>query len=150
MTEWFTVRFDKIRELNFETCPGEQRCETKEGNRIYRFLKEYPDREIEQICAGCKLKDTKPGGEPEHLAWAIWMANQLDEDSVVCGGFEYPAILEYLDPFEYACLIAIKAARQASENKAMKQPSQGQPQNTGSQRVDPGHLQRLSHGRKNG
>lgn len=141
MTEWFTVRFDKIRELNFETCPGEDRCSTREKGRIHRFLKEYPDREIEQICKDCKLLPTKPGREPEHLSQAIWIANQLDEDSLVCGGFDYPAILDYLDPFEYACLIAIKAARQASENKSMKE-NQKKPEPVG---IDPAHLKRLAH-----
>lgn len=104
-------------------------------------MKQYPDREIEQICAGCRLKETKPGQEPEHLAQAIWIANQLDEDSMVCGGFDYPAILEYLDPFEYACLIAIKAARNASENKAMKPQ-----QKPDVPKVDIAHLKRLAHG----
>jgi hypothetical protein len=142
LTEWFTARFDKIRELNFESCPGERRCETKPGARIYRFLKGNPEMEIEQICSGCNLKETKPGTEPEHLTQAISIANELEEDSLVCGGFDYPAILEYLDPFEYACLIAIKAARRASESKSMKEPQQQ------AQRSDQmEHLRRLSHGR---
>jgi hypothetical protein len=108
--------------LNFEACPGEQRCETKEGNRIYRFLQRNPAQEIEQICAGCSLKETKPGMEPAQIARAIWIANELEEDSLVCGSFDYPAILDYLDPFEWVCLVAIKAARRASENKATKTP----------------------------
>jgi hypothetical protein len=110
--------------LNFETCPGEQRCETKEGNRIHRFLQRNPAQEIEDICKGCSLKETKPGTEPAHLARAIWIANELEEDSLVCGSFDYPAILDYLDPFEWVCLVAIKAARRASENKAGKAPQQ--------------------------
>jgi hypothetical protein len=98
--------------------------------------------EIEQICAGCALKETKPGGEPDHLTQAIQIANELEEDSLVCGGFDYPAILDYLDPFEYACLIAIKAARRNSENKSMKEPQQQ------AQRQDQmEHLRRLSHGK---
>lgn len=120
MTEWFTVRFDTVRSLNFESCPGEQRCSTKETARIYRFLKQTPDREIEEICKGCPLLPTKPGTEPEHLARAIQIAGELDEDSTVCEGFDYPAILDYLDPFEWACLVAIKAARRISESKSFK------------------------------
>lgn len=60
---------------------------------------------------------TKPGTEPLHLAQAISIANELEEDSLACGGFDYPAILEYLDPLEWICLVSIKAARRASENK---------------------------------
>jgi hypothetical protein len=105
-------------------------------------LKGNPEMEIEQICSGCKFKETKPGTEPEHLTQAISIANELEEDSLVCSGFDYPAILEYLDPFEYACLIAIKAARRASESKSMKEPQQQ------AQRSDQmEHLKRLSHGR---
>jgi hypothetical protein len=127
--------------LNFEICPGEQRCETKETGRIYRILKREPDTEIEQICAGCRFLPTKPGREPAHLSHAIYIANELDEDSLVCEGFDYPAILDYLDPFEYACLIAIKAARRASENKSAKQPQQKADRE---QQFE--HLKRLSHG----
>lgn len=97
--------------------------------------------EIEEICKGCPLLPTKPGTEPEYLSQAIRTAYELDEDYLVCGGFDYPAILDYLDPFEWACLVAIKAARQASENKAIKQPQQQADQN---QKMD--HLKRLSHG----
>lgn len=85
---------------------------------------------------------TKPGREPEHLSRAIQIAGELDEDSLVCGGFEYPAILDYLDPFEYACLIAIKAARQASENKSMKKP-----QEQVNREEQYAHLKQLAHGR---
>ena len=87
------------------------------------------------------LLPTKPGNEPPHLSEAIWIANELEEDSLVCGGFDYPAILEYLDPFEYACLIAIKAARRASENKSVKAPQQ---QANKAEQMD--HLKRLAHG----
>jgi hypothetical protein len=141
LTEWFTDRFDKIRELNFESCPGEERCETKEGNRIYRFLKQNPEQEIEQICAGCKLKETKPGREPVHLAQAIYIANQLDEDDMVCSGFDYPTILDYLDPLEWACLVAIKSARRISESKSVKAPQQ-----QGGREEQYEKLKRLSHG----
>lgn len=104
-------------------------------------MKQNPEQEIEQICKGCHLKETKPGTEPPHLARAIWIANELEEDSLVCGGFDYPAILDYLDPFEWVCLVAIKAARRASENKSVKAPQQ---------QADRGamfdHLKRVSHG----
>lgn len=43
---------------------------------------------------------------------------------MVCGGFEYPAILDYLDPLEWACVAAIKAARRASENSDLKRQRQ--------------------------
>jgi hypothetical protein len=101
--------------------------------------------EIERICGDCKLKETKPGSEPPHLSRAIQMASELDEDSLVCGGFDYPAILDYLDPFEWACLVAIKAARQASENKASK-PPQGEPEKKGLPPRHVAHLKRLSQG----
>jgi hypothetical protein len=141
--EWLTGRFDKIRELNFESCPGESRCETKEGNRINRELKRNPETPIDQICRDCRLKETKPGREPVHLAEAIHLAYELEEDSFVCGGFDYPAILEYFDPFEWVCLVSIKAARQTSDNKAHRQP---QEQATGrAQTLD--HLKQLSHGK---
>jgi hypothetical protein len=104
-------------------------------------LKQYPGRKIEQICKDCKLLPTKPGSEPPHLSQAIQIAIELEEDSLVCGGFDYPAILDYLDPFEWACLVAIKAARQASENKSVKQPQQ---QADRAQQID--HLKRLAHG----
>jgi hypothetical protein len=139
-------RFDKIRELNFESCPGETRCETKEGNRIYRFLKQYPDREIEEICAGCHMKETKPGTEPAHLTMAIHLANELEEECMMYGEGGMRETLDALDPFEYACLLSIKSARRASENKAMKPQQQKQEP----PKVDIGHLQRLAHGRKNG
>jgi hypothetical protein len=109
-------------------------------------LKQNPDQEIEQICSGCKLRETKPGTEPEHLAQAIYIANELEEDSMVCGGFEYPAILDYLDPFEWACLIAIKAARRASENKAIKTPQQQQQQQADKEAMY-AHLKRVAHGK---
>lgn len=127
--------------MNFEACPGETRCSTKETGRIYRILQREPEKEIEEICKSCPLKKTKPGDEPPHLAQAIWIANELDQDSAVCEGFDYPAILDYLDPFEWACLVAIKAARRASENKALNQPRQ-QPDRAAT--FD--HLQRLSRG----
>lgn len=57
-----------------------------------------------------------------HLAHAIGIANELEEDSLICGGFDYPAILDYLDPLEWICLAAIKAARRASENKSTEAP----------------------------
>ena len=98
--------------------------------------------EIESICNGCRLLPTKPGTEPEHLSRAIQIAGELDEDSTVCEGFDYPAILEYLDPFEWACLVAIKAARRISESNANKQPQQQAEQ---ARQMD--HLKRLSHGR---
>jgi hypothetical protein len=103
-------------------------------------LKQYPDKEIEQICGDCRLRETKPGCEPEHLSRAIWIANELEEDSLVCGGFDYPAILDYLDPLEWACLVAIKAARRASENKSMNAPKEETQRNH-----QMAHLQRLSH-----
>ena len=107
-------------------------------------MKEYPEREIEQICRDCKLLPTKPGQEPAHLAHAIWIANELYEDSVVCGGFDYPAILNYLDPFEYACLVAIKMAHQASESKSMKK-QQEEPQQKADREAQYAHMKRLAH-----
>lgn len=95
---------------------------------INRILKSEPDREIESICAKCRFRETKPGSEPPHLSHAIWIANELEEDSLVCGGFDYPAILDYLDPLEWACLTAIKAARRASENKSNAAPQNREPQ----------------------
>lgn len=80
--------------------------------------------EIEQICRDCKLLPTKPGNEPAHLSHAIWIANQLEEDGLICGGFDYPAILDYLDPLEWVCLASIKAARRASEGKPADPPTQ--------------------------
>jgi hypothetical protein len=127
--------------LNFESCPGEHRCETKETGRIYRFLKQQPDLEIERICADCKLRETKPGREPLHLSHAIHIANELEEDSLVCGGFDYPAILDYLDPLEWACLVAIKEAHRNSENKSIKPPQQ---QNDREEQY--AKLKRLAHG----
>ena len=124
--------------MNFESCPGERRCSTKKGNRIYRFLKQNPEAEIEQICAGCHLKETKPGNEPLHLSQAIQIAIELDEDGQVCEGFDYPAILDHLDPFEWVCLVAIKAARRESESK-------GQPQQE-AKKPNIEHLKRLSRG----
>jgi hypothetical protein len=79
------------------------------------------------------------------LSHAIWIANQLDEDSLVCEGFDYPAILDYLDPFEWACLVAIKAARRASENKSMKKGQEGAGQNTQSPPINIAHLKQLAH-----
>lgn len=128
--------------MNFESCPGERQCETKEGNRIYRFLKQYPDREIELICADCRLRETKPGTEPPHLSRAIYIANELEEDGLVCGGFDYPAILDYLDPFEWACLVAIKAARRNSESKSAKAP---QEEADRGRQIE--HLKRVAHGK---
>ena len=140
LTEWFTDRFDKIRDLNFETCPGELRCSTKAGARIHRVLKREPDKEIERICADCRFLPTKPGREPAHLSHAIWIANQLDEDGLICEGFDYPAILDYLDPLEWACLIAIKTARRNSENKSLKEPPQ-----KAEREQHIAHLKQLSH-----
>jgi hypothetical protein len=140
LTEWFTARFDKIRELGFEACPGETRCSTKKTGLIFRVLKDQPDREIESICAGCRLKETKPGTEPPHLTLAIQIANELEEESMVYGEGGMRETLDSLDPFEYACLLSIKAARRASENKAMKQPQQA------SNKPDVEHLRRLAHG----
>ncbi len=77
------------------------------------------------------------------MTQAIEIANELEEDSLVCGGFDYPAILDYLDPLDYACLIAIKGARRISEGKAGKETqrkSEPPP-------IDFEHLKRLSHGR---
>jgi hypothetical protein len=108
-------------------------------------LKEYPDRQIEQICADCRLLPTKPGREPAHLSWAIYIANELDEDSLVCEGFDYPAILDFLDPFEWVCLIAIKAARRASESKSVKAQQDGM-----SQKTDITHLRDVVHGHQHG
>jgi hypothetical protein len=104
-------------------------------------LRYNPEQEIEQICAGCPLKETKPGTEPPHLARAIWIANELEEDFLTCGGLDYPAILDHLDPFEWVCLVAIKAARRNSEHKATQKPQQ---QTEKAQQRD--HLQRLAHG----
>lgn len=114
-----------------------------EGNRIYRFLKQFPDREIESICADCRFRETKPGNEPPHLTLAIHLANELEEESMVYGEGGMRETLDSLDVFEYACLLSIKAARRASENKATKPQQQNEPP-----KVDVGHLQRLAHGRK--
>jgi hypothetical protein len=83
---------------------------------------------------------TKPEREPAHLSHAIWLANQLDEDSLICEGFDYPAILDYLDPLEWACLIAIKTARRNSENKSLKEPQQ-----KAEREQHFAHLKQLSH-----
>lgn len=107
--------------MNSESCPGETKCSTKKKGRIYEILKREPEKEVEQICQRCPLLPTKPGREPIHLSQAIQIATELDEDSLVCGGFNYPDILDYLDPLEYACLVAIKAARRDSENKSLKE-----------------------------
>lgn len=105
-------------------------------------MKQYPDREIESICAECRLKQTKPGSEPPHLTLAIQIANELEEESMVYGEGGMGATLDSLDPFEYACLLSIKSARRASENKAIRPQQQNEPP-----KVDFGHLKRLSHGR---
>ena len=145
LRDHFVSRFDEIRRLNYEQCPGEYRCSTKESGKIYKILKGSPESEIRQICAGCDLRKTKPENAPEHLQEAIAIASELDADSLICGGFDYPAILEYLDPMEWACLSAIKDARQISENKAVSKPAPQQGEGKPSpQHVD--HLKRLAHG----
>lgn len=94
---------------------------------------------IEKICRSCEFFSTKPGREPEYLTQAIVIAYQLEEDDMVCGGFDYPAILDYLDPFEWVCIASIKAARKISESKSVK-PEQDKP------KPNVAHLQRLSRG----
>jgi len=102
--------------------------------------KSQPDKEIEQICAECRLKETKPGREPLHLSQAIQIASELEEDSLVCSGFAYPEILDYLDPLEWVCLVAIKAARSNSDNNGMKDRQRKAEE--ASRRAE---LERLSH-----
>lgn len=130
-----------MRELNYEACPGEHRCSTKKKGLIYRVLEREPDREIESICAGCRLKETKPGTEPPYLTQAIQIAGELEEEGMVYGESGMRETLDSLDPFEYACLLSIKAARRASENNAMKQSPQKEPP-----KPDFEHLKRLSRG----
>jgi hypothetical protein len=147
--ERLTRQFDLVRSLNYETCPGEEECESKPKaesvppHRIYQIRELQPDAQIEQICAGCRFKETKPGSEPSHLLHALQVAYELEEDDMICGGFDYPAILDHLDPLEWACIAAIKHARKASENKATN------PQKEPQASITPAHsqhLQRLSKG----
>jgi hypothetical protein len=112
LTEYFTRQFDLLRELDYETCPGEFRCAESETGVIFDIRSQNPEAPIDQICAQCAFLPTKPGQEPPHLTIAIQRANELDLDKRAGGVFIYP---DSLSPFEWVCIEAIQTGRDASE-----------------------------------
>jgi hypothetical protein len=116
LAAYFTRQLDTIRSLDFETCPGETYC--SENGVIFLARREEPDRPIEQICAGCRLRDTKPGSEPAHLTLAIQTATDLDGLKSAGGTFAYP---DSLSAFEWVCITALQFGRGESEARAMEE-----------------------------
>lgn len=111
-----------MRDLEFETCPGEDECGVSGPIAIARARE--PDMPIADICEGdppCRFLPTKPGQEPRHLTLAIITATELDSDKSICGAFNYPRILNVLTAFEWACLAALTAARAESEVQKLRE-----------------------------
>jgi len=118
LTEYTTRQLDLIRSLDYQTCPGEDKCESEETGVIFTALKYDPGEPIDAICGRCKLLETKPGQEPPQLTQAIVRANELDALRSAGATFAYP---DALTPFEWACIAALQAGRNLSEANAHRE-----------------------------
>jgi hypothetical protein len=72
---------------------------------------------VETTCEGCPLKATKPGGEPQELAFWINTALELDALKEQGARFAYP---EALDSREWVSIKALGIARAKAQDKESK------------------------------
>jgi len=104
--------------LDYQTCPGEDKCESEETGVIHKARQYDPDEPIDAICGRCKLLETKPGQEPPQLTQAIVRANELDALRSAGATFAYP---DALTPFEWACIAALQDGRNLSEANGVRE-----------------------------
>jgi hypothetical protein len=80
-------------------------------------LSRYKEQPIEQTCAGCEKRDTKPGSQPMWLVGPISDVILLDEVKACGGTFPYP---DGLTPRQWASLRALERARAKDTDKQNK------------------------------
>jgi len=119
LTEFFTDQLDTLRELDYETCPGEEQCSTNGFIHIARMSN--PDMEAFERCKSCQYLPTKPGQQPLHLTEAIRIAMELMEAKSVCNGFNFPDILDYLTAVEWACVASLQLSQRDSEMNGIRE-----------------------------
>jgi len=109
LTERLTRQLAVNRELKGERCPGEEQC-SRNGP-----LFKYRGRPVEDVCAGCNLRHTKPEATP--LIQAQNTALELEELQACGATFAYP---DALTPYQWACRKALYRARAEDDAKQEK------------------------------
>ena len=94
-----------------KSCPGEEECgDARSKDR--GPLSKYEDADVESICGGCKLRDSKPESIPDELIFHFTSALRLERVYEMGGRFQYP---DGLTPLEWEILDALKTGRSQAE-----------------------------------
>lgn len=109
---WFDGRIKAQRYAGGTPCPGEDVC------AIIGPIARFPDTPIEDVCAGCAKRETKPGSEPRGYADAIAEALTLDEYRAIGATFAYP---DALSSYQWACLRALERAREKEKERIQRE-----------------------------